>query len=309
MSSPGRVLVTGATGLVGGRLLPRLVEAGWQVEGVTRRPERTRLPSGCTAVGWDGVRLTPEVLSGAAAVVHLAGEPVFAGRLDAKRRTRIRDSRIVSTRELVRSLGELTPGERPGVLVCASAVGYYGSRGEEVLDESAAPGDGFLAEVCIDWEGEAAAAEAIGVRVVSLRIGIVLAAEGGALQRMAIPFRLGLGGRLGSGRQWFPWIHADDMAGLIVFALGEPAATGAINATAPHPVRNQELTRELASVLHRPAIFAVPAFALRIALGELSDELLGSRRVVPGRAEALGYRFAQPRIAEALTAELAASGS
>lgn len=303
------MLVTGATGLVGGRLLPRLVEAGWRVEAVSRSPERTRLPPGCTAVGWDGIRLTSEALAGATAVVHLAGEPVFAGRLSQARRARIRDSRIVSTRELVRSLGVLAPDQRPGVFICASAVGYYGSRGEEVLDESAAPGDGFLAEVCIDWEGEAAVAEAIGVRVVSLRIGIVLAAEGGALPRMAVPFRLGLGGRLGSGQQWFPWIHADDVAGLIAFALGEPAASGAINATAPHPVRNLELTRELASVLNRPAILAVPGFALRIALGELSDELLGSRRAVPARAQALGFTFTHPHLAGALAAELAGNGS
>ena len=173
------------------------------------------------------------------------------------------------------AIGALPAPQRPRVLVSASAVGYYGSRGDEILDEDAAPGQGFLAEVCRAWEAEALAAARHGVRCVVLRIGIVLAREGGALPRMALPFRAGLGGRLGDGRQWFPWIHADDVVSLIRAALRDDAYTGPVNAVAPEPVRNAELTRALARVLHRPALFAVPAFALRAALGELSGELLG----------------------------------
>jgi len=255
-------------------------------------------------LGWDGRGFRAEVVAGAAGVVHLAGEPVFGGRLTAARRALILASRVESTRSLVHAIAALPAPQRPRVLVSASAVGYYGSRGDQILDEDAAPGGGFLAEVCRAWEAEALAVARHGVRCVTLRIGIVLAREGGALPRMTLPFRAGLGGRLGDGRQWFPWIHADDVASLIRAALRDDAYTGPVNAVAPEPVRNADLTRALAHVLHRPALFAVPAFALRLALGELAGELLDSRRCLPRRALARGFAFAHPGIESALRSEL-----
>ena len=299
------ILLSGATGLIGGRLLPALGRDGVAVRALTRRPAAARpLAAPHRWVVWDGSHFPADAVAGAAGVVHLAGEPVFGGRLTAARRALILASRVESTRSLVQTLAALSEPQRPRVFVCASAVGYYGSRGDELLDEDAAPGAGFLAEVCRAWESEAFAATSLGVRCVALRIGIVLAREGGALPRMALPFRLGLGGRLGNGRQWFPWIHADDVTSLIVAALRDDAYTGPLNAVAPEPVRNAELTRVLASVLHRPALFAVPAFALRVALGELAGELLDSRRCVPRRALARGFAFAHPRIDSAVRSEL-----
>jgi len=299
------ILLSGATGLIGGRLLPVLGRDGVAVRALTRRPEAApRLAAPNRWVGWDGRNVPAGAVAGAAGVVHLAGEPVFGGRLTAARRALILASRVESTRSLVEAIAALPAPQRPRVLVSASAVGYYGSRGDQILDEDAAPGEGFLAEVCRAWEAEALAATRHGVRCVVLRIGIVLAREGGALPRMALPFRAGLGGRLGDGRQWFPWIHAGDLVSLIRAALRDDAYTGPVNAVAPEPVRNAELTRTLASVLHRPALFAVPAFALRAALGELSGELLGSRRCLPRRALARGFAFAHPRIESALRSEL-----
>ena len=304
MSDPRRILVTGSTGLVGSRLLASLRDDGLAVGAVTRRPERARFRDGVEAIGWDGVHVAPEELAKSGAIVHLAGEPVFGGLFTAERRRRILESRVDSTRALVRALGELAPDERPRSLVCASAIGYYGDRGEEELDEDAAPGSGFLADVCIAWEKAAEPAEALGVRRVSLRIGIVLAREGGALALMARAFRLGLGGRIGSGRQWFPWIHADDLVALIRAALADERYTGALNGVAPNPVRNAELTKALGAVLRRPTVLPMPALPLRLALGELAAELLGSRRVVPRRALAHGFRFEFEALARALAVEL-----
>jgi uncharacterized protein (TIGR01777 family) len=305
MNAREEILVSGASGLVGGRLLPSFARDGVAVRALTRRPGAAPpLAAPHRWVGWDGRDFPAGAVAGAAGVVHLAGEPVFAGRLTPARRARIRDSRIESTRSLVAAIGALPEPQRPRVLVSASAVGYYGSRGDQILGEDAGPGEGFLAEVCRAWEAEALAASRHAVRCVVLRIGIVLAREGGALPRMALPFRAGLGGRLGDGRQWLPWIHADDLVSLIRAALRDEGYTGAVNAVAPEPVRNAELTRALARRLHRPALFAVPAFALRAALGELSGELLGSRRCVPGVALARGFAFAHPGIDSALAAEL-----
>jgi uncharacterized protein (TIGR01777 family) len=304
MGDARRIVVTGSTGLVGSRLLEALRDDGLPVAAITRSPERAHFDEGVEAVTWDGVRVAPDELARSSAIVHLAGEPVFGGLFSAERRRRILESRVDSTRALVRALGELAPEERPKTFVCASAVGYYGDRGEEELDESAAPGEGFLADVCIAWEKAAESAEKLGLRRVSLRIGVVLAREGGALSPMARAFRLGLGGRIGSGRQWFPWIHADDLVGLIRAALADERYGGALNAVAPNPVRNAELTRALGEVLHRPTFLTVPALPLRLALGELAGELLGSRRVVPSRALAHGYRFEFEEIARALAVEL-----
>jgi uncharacterized protein (TIGR01777 family) len=305
MTGSREILLTGATGLVGRRLLPALGQDGFAVRALTRRPDAApRLAAPPRWLGWDGRSVPPEAVAGAAAVVHLAGEPVFGGLLTPARREKIRASRVGSTRALAAAIAGLPASQRPRVLVSASAVGYYASCGDQILDEDAAPGAGFLSEVCRAWEAEALAAARHGIRCVLLRIGLVLAREGGALPRMALPFRFGLGGRLGSGRQWVPWIHADDLVSLIRAALRDDAWLGAVNAVAPQPVRNAELTRAVANALRRPALFAVPAFALRAALGELAEELLGSRRCVPSRALARGFSFAHPEIASALAAEL-----
>ena len=299
------ILLSGATGLIGGRLLAALADQGVAVRALTRRPDAApALAAPHRWLGWDGRSVPAGTVAGARGVVHLAGEPVFAGRLTAERRNRILDSRVESTRALVEAIGALPAPQRPRVLVSASAVGFYGSRGDQLLDEDAGPGKGFFPEVCRAWEAEALGAARHGVRCAVLRIGIVLARDGGALPRMALPFRLGLGGRLGDGQQWFPWIHADDVVSMINAILRDEAYTGPVNAVAPEPVRNAELTRTLARVLHRPALFSVPAFALRAALGELSAELLGCRRCVPRRALERGFAFAHPGIESALVAEL-----
>lgn len=304
VSDGRRILITGSTGLVGRRLVDALRDDERPIAAVTRSAERALAGAGIEALVWDGVRLPPEELAQSSAIVHLSGEPVFGGPFTAERRRRILESRVDSTRALVRALGELAPGERPKTFVCASGVGYYGDRGEEEFGEEAAPGSGFLADVCIAWEKAAAPAERLGVRWVSLRIGIVLAREGGALAPMARAFRLGLGGRIGSGRQWLPWIHADDLVGLIRAALDDERYTGAVNAVAPRPVRNAELAKALGAVLHRPAILPLPALPLRLALGELANELLGSRRAVPRRALERGFRFEFEDVTRALAVEL-----
>ncbi len=298
MSAP--IVITGATGLVGRRLVASLRGDGRDVRIVSRRSEVSGFDPGVEVATWDGVRLGADALRGAATLVHLAGEPVFGGLLTAARRKKIRASRVDSTEGLVASIAALPESERPASFVCASAVGYYGSRGDTPLDESAAPGDGFLAEVCVAWERAAREAKALGVRTTSIRIGIVLAAEGGALPMMATPFKLGLGGRLGDGSQWFPWIHIDDLVTLLRAACDDPRYAGPVNAAAPNGATNAELTRALGEVLRRPTILPVPAFAIRGVLGDLADELLGSRRVVPGAALENGFRFAHPDLEEAL---------
>jgi len=308
----GAIVVTGATGLVGRRLLAALLRAGNRVRVLTRNPAHARFRGAITLPGtpvyepmaWDGMHFPQAALGGAAAVVHLAGEPVFSGRLTPARRARISDSRIRSTQDLAQSLGQLAPEERPQVLVCASAVGYYGSRGEELLDEAKGPGQGFLSQLCVGWEEAAAAAARHAVRVVQLRIGIVLAREGGALPKMALPFRVGLGGQLGDGKQWVPWIHVDDLVALIQTALADASFAGPVNAVSPNPVRNAELTRQIATRLHRPGVMRVPGFLVRVLLGELAGELLGSRRAIPQRARDRGFRFTHEELSSALAAEL-----
>jgi len=296
------VLVTGASGLVGGRLVPELLRRFGSVHTLSRSPGRDTGP--VVRHPWDGIDPGLEPLRGATAVVHLSGEPIFGGLPTAARRRRIRSSRVESTRKIVERIGQLEPEARPVTLVCASAVGYYGDRGDVELDEDAALGDGFLAEVCRDWEAAAAAAETHGVRVVRVRIGVVLSRAGGALPLIRLPFSLGLGGRLGDGRQFFPWIHLDDLVAVFLWALEESPVSGSVNAVAPEAVRNETLTRELGRVLGRPTVLPVPGFALRAVLGELAGELLGSRRVVPKRLEAAGFQFRFPTLARALEAEL-----
>jgi uncharacterized protein (TIGR01777 family) len=237
-----------------------------------------------------------ESLESADAIIHLAGEPV-GQRWTAEVKHRIRESRIAGTHRLVEALAALS--RRPATLVCANAVGYYGSRGDELLDESSPPGTGFLPEVCLGWEREARAAETLGIRVVVIRIGVVLDPRGGALARMLPPFRLGMGGPLGSGRQWMPWIHLGDLAELFLFAAEQPVR-GALNGVAPFPVTNREFTKSLGRALRRPAVFPVPVFALKMLFGEMAEVLLASQRVLPRCAEAVGFRFRFPQLNAAL---------
>jgi uncharacterized protein len=282
------VTVTGASGFLGTRLLDRLLRDGHSLH-ILGRKRKQGLPAAVKFSSWDAMHAEAplESLAGADAVIHLAGEPV-AQRWNADVKRRIRESRSTGTRHLVRAIGKLS--RRPRVLISASASGYYGDRGEEVLTESSAPGHDFLAEVCKEWEREARAAEVFGVRVATVRIGLVLGKDGGALKQMLTPFRLGVGGRLGSGRQWMPWIHIDDLIEMFVFALDRPVS-GPLNGAAPQPVRNAQFTAALARTIHRPAIFPVPRFALKLMFGEMAEIVFASQRMFPKVAEAAGFQF------------------
>ncbi|MEM1178126.1 MAG: TIGR01777 family oxidoreductase [Acidobacteriota bacterium] len=292
-----RIAVSGASGLLGRRLLPALRQAGWSPQAMVRRP-------GGDGIFWDprGGTLDAASMEGLDAVVHLAGENVFGRWTDAKKE-RIDQSRVLGTRLISQTLAGL---ERPPrVLVSASAIGYYGDRGDAIMDESGTLGEGFLAEVCGRWEAETAAARDAGVRVVNLRIGIVLAKGGGALKQMLPPFKMGVGGRLGDGQQWFSWIHIDDVVRSILFALDRDDLEGPVNCVAPAPVRNQELTRVLGRVVRRPTLFPVPKFALGVVFGEMAEEtLLASTRVAPAALEGAGFRFEHPDLEAALRREV-----
>lgn len=256
---------------------------------------------GADEAAWDPARgvLQPAAIEGADALVHLAGESVAAGRWTAARKARIRASRVDSTRLLAETAAGL--GRRPRVLVCASATGFYGDRGDERLTEQSAPGRGFLAEVCREWEAAAEAARQAGIRTVHLRIGMVLSRAGGALAALLVPFRLGLGGVIGSGRQWMSWIALDDMVGVITHVLADERLAGPVNAVTPAPVTNAEFTRTLGRVLGRPTLVPLPALAARLLLGEMADEvLLASARVEPARLLASGFGFAHPTLEGAL---------
>lgn len=300
-----RVLVSGATGFIGTRLCQELAGAGHEVKALSRDPSAARqaLDGIDDAHAWapNDEPAPPTVIEGADAIVHLAAERVN-GRWTNAKKERIRNSRAAGTRNLVDAIE--ASDDRPTVLVSASAIGYYGDRGEEKLTEESGPGDGFLPEVCQRWEEEATRAEELGLRVVRLRIGIVLDAGGGALGAMLLPFKLGIGGPLGSGRQWWSWIHRDDLVGIVRFALENERLTGVYNATAPEPVRQKDFAAVLGDVLHRPAFMPAPAFALKLVLGGFAVELLGSKRVLPGRIAAAGYEFEHPGLREALEAAL-----
>ena len=296
-----KTLLTGATGLIGREVVGRLESAVV----LSRDPEqaRRRLP-GLEVHTWAPEAGPPPAgaFHGVEVVFNLTGEPVAEGRWTDERKQRIRDSRVLGTRNLVAGLAGLK--SRPQVLVSASAVGYYGDRGNEALDETSAPGDGFLADVCVEWEREALAAERLGIRVVCVRTGIVLVRGGGALAKMLAPFGMGAGGKLGSGRQWMPWIHLDDEIGILLHAMKDARIHGAINAVGPRPVTNSEFTRALAHAMHRPAFLAVPKTALRLAFGEMSEIMTASQRVLPTEAERTGYTFKHPELAGALAAAL-----
>jgi uncharacterized protein (TIGR01777 family) len=294
-----RVLVTGSSGLIGTAARERLAADGHEVLRLLRGDAAGSGPRWDPAAGW----VAPQALDGADAVVHLAGASIGEGRWTARRRAELRASRIDATRLLVEQLR--APAGRPRVLVAASAVGYYGDRGDELLDEAAAPGAGFLADLVRDWEREALRAEELGVRVVLLRFGVVLAARGGALPRMVLPVRLGVGGRLGSGRQWLPWVALEDAARALAWAVATPEARGVVNVVAPQQVTNAAFTRALGRELRRPTYFPVPPLALRLLLGGSADELLlASQRVAPARLQAAGFRFTYPELAGALHAVL-----
>lgn len=298
------VAITGATGFVGRQLAAHLLAAGHEVVALTRSragAERV-VPARCRLVTWDPEhgRVDEGALDGVDAVVNLAGAGVADGRWSARRKDAIRRSRIETTRLLVDAMAALPAARRPRVLISASAVGYYGDRGDTVLTERSEAGTGFLAEVCRAWEDAARAAESHDVRTVSVRIGVVLGRDGGALARIVPPFRLGLGGRIGSGRQWMSWIHLDDLVALVAFALERQDVRGVLNAVAPAPVTNLEFTTTLARVLARPAFVPVPSLALQLALGEMAGVLLQGQRVLPEAAEGYGFRFRHPDLAGAL---------
>jgi uncharacterized protein (TIGR01777 family) len=291
--------ISGATGFIGRRLL-QLYPAEQNSLVVLAR-KNPRLSPLIHYGHWDPVAGEPsrELLGRSEAVIHLAGEPV-SQRWTPDVKTGIRDSRILGTRHLVSAIGKMR--HRPKTLVCASAIGIYGNRGDEVLTESAKPASGFLPDVCADWEAEADKAQAHGLRVVKIRIGIVLGADGGALAAMAPLFRWGVGGVLGSGKQWMSWIHVDDMARLIQFAVENESVSGVVNGVAPNPVTNTEFTRQLAGALHRPAFLPAPEFGVRMVYGEMAQILFASQRVQPQAAEAAGFVFRYPQLRTALDA-------
>lgn len=296
---PRIIALSGASGLLGSALGPALTTAGWSVRPLVRR-----------AAGADEIRWSPadntiniDALAGVSAAVHLAGEPIAEGRWTADKKERIRKSRILGTRLLSESLARLPV--RPEVLVSASAIGIYGDRGDEILDEDSSLGTDFLSEVGRDWEAATAPAREAGIRVVHLRFGIILAPDGGALPRMVKPFLLGAGGPIGNGRQWMSWVAIEDAVRIVLEALKRPEMRGAINAVAPDPVRNADFASQLGEVLHRPALVPAPAFALRLLFGEMADAaLLASQRVLPARLTALGFEFRHPTLPAALRAVL-----
>jgi uncharacterized protein (TIGR01777 family) len=296
-----KVAITGATGLIGARLVRALAARGDTVVALSRDPARARERLGVEAAGPDPATGTApvEVLSGIDALVNLAGEPI-AQRWTEAAKQRIRSSRVDRTEKLVAAMGIADPP--PRVLVSASAAGYYGDRGEQLLDESAPPGDDFLASLCVAWERAADAAG--GVRVVKIRTGVVLDRAGGALAKMLPPFRAGLGGPVAGGRQYMPWISIEDIVGIYLAALTEDAWSGPVNASAPTPVTNGEFSRALGRALKRPALLPVPAFALRALFGEMATVLTASLRMVPRRALDLGYEFIHPELDGALGAAL-----
>jgi uncharacterized protein (TIGR01777 family) len=300
------VAVTGATGLIGRRLVAALVERGDQVVALARKPNDAASALGVQAVPWESVA-TPapaHALSRIDAVVHLAGEPI-AQRWTNGAKERIRDSRVTGTANLVAGIRAANP--RPKVLVSTSAAGYYGDRGSEVLEETAEPGppDDFLASVCRGWEESADEAASIGLRVVKLRNGVVLSRSGGALAKLLPPFRLGAGGPVAGGRQYMPWISIDDVIRMYMTALDDDRWSGAVNCCAPAPAPNEVFSKTLGRVLHRPTFVPVPEFAVRALFGEMATVVLASQRMVPSRALALGYEFSWPELDGALAAALA----
>jgi len=291
---PAKILVSGSSGLIGSALLPALKASGYDVVCLGRGQ------SGDSRIGWDPARpLAPELVSGFDAVIHVAGESIASRWTESKKKA-IRDSRVLGTRHLAEALA--WTASPPRVLISASAIGFYGDRDDEILrEDSASGGSGFLPEVCREWEAAAGPAVQAGIRTAFLRTGIVLSADGGALKQMLPPFRMGLGGKIGSGRQWMSWIDLHDEIGAIRHILTNESLRGPVNSVSPHPVSNAEFTKTLASVLSRPAIFPMPAFAARLVFGQMGDELLlESQRVEPAKLLASSFVFQQPDLRGAL---------
>jgi uncharacterized protein (TIGR01777 family) len=290
-----KIAVTGSTGLVGSALVSSLLGAGHNVVQLKRPTD------------WDPEKRTinASVLSGADAIVHLAGESIASGRWTAARKKQILDSRVTGTRLIAETISRMD--RLPQVIVSASAIGYYGNRGDEVLREESPPGTGFLSEVCKAWEAGTDAASRKGVRVVHLRSGLILSAKGGAMSKMLVPFRLGVGGRIGSGKQYWSWITLDDVCSAIIHCIQATGLHGAVNIVSPSPSRNSEFTRVLGRVLHRPTIFPLPAFAARVVLGEMADDLLlASARVEPAKLVASRFVFRHRDLEPALRSLLEA---
>ena len=300
-----RVLVSGSSGLIGNAVVHAFEMGRHTVVRLVRNPDS----DGPTGVRWEPTRMTIDRagLEGFDAVVHLAGEPLL-GRWTAEKKRRIRDSRVAGTRLVAESLASLE--RRPAVLVCASAAGYYGDRGNEILTEDSAPGRGFLADVCQAWEAAADPARRAGIRVVHVRTGLVLARDGGLLKMLLLPFRLGLGGPIGQGRSYWSWITLDDLVAAYRFAIARDGLSGAVNAAAPNPVTNGEFARVLGAVLRRPAVLPVPSFALRLAFGReaADDAMLSGARLEPARLLQAGFRFQYPELEGALRHELGQTG-
>jgi uncharacterized protein len=303
----GTIAITGATGLVGTALAASCVRDGMRVAALVRNTARAadRLPA-VTLHAWDALSGPPPeaALAGADTVVNLIGEPMADGRWTEPRKKKLRDSRVVGTRGLVDALRGLSP--RPKLLISASGVGYYGDRGDEILTEASSGGSGFVAELARDWEAEALKAEELGIRVVLLRSGVILSRDAGMLKKILPPFRIGLGGKIGSGAQWMPWIHLEDAIGLIRHAMAHEAVRGPLNVVAPEPVTNAEFVRAIGEALGRPTALTAPAFALRLAFGGMTDELLlASQRAMPVRTLETGYTFRHPLLRAALVELLA----
>ena len=295
-----KILISGASGLVGAAVAQSLTNDHHEIIRLVRRAPRSR-----EEIEWnpDANKLDASGLNHIEAVVHLAGESIASGRWNREKKARIRDSRVKGTRLLSETLANLS--QPPRVLVSASAIGYYGDRGDEVLTEESPEGRGFLAEVCREWEAATGAAQERGVRVTMMRFGMILSERGGALTKMMPPFKMGVGGRIGSGQQFISWVALDDVVGAIIYAIGTESLTGPINTVAPNPVTNEEFTRVLGRVLSRPTIFPLPAFAARLAFGEMADELLlSSARVEPRRLLESGYRFRYADLESALRSML-----
>lgn len=303
MADTQRVVVAGATGLIGRKLCAQLTAKGYQVVVFSRNPDSARraIPNAVEYVAWTPSESGPwaTALDGAYAVINLAGAPIIGKRWNAAYKQELRDSRVIGTRGLVNAIAAAQ--RTPQVFVSGSAIGYYGSRDDTPLDEQARPGNDFLAQLAIDWEQEAAKADRTGVRTVLLRTGIVLDTNGGALKPLLLPFRLGVGGPVLPGSQYWSWIHLDDTVGLILFALENEQVRGPLNATAPEPLTNREFSKVLGKVLGRPSLIPVPGFALNLLLGEVAEPLIvNGQRVIPAKAQQSGYSFKYPKLEPAL---------
>lgn len=298
-----RIAITGATGFIGSHLTQRLLQRGDTITAFTRNASRARaqMPEGVELVEWTPQQAGPwqESLVGQDAVVHLAGKPVIDGRWTDSVKRELMASRVDSTRLIVEAIGGAPPESRPSVFVCASAVGYYGDRRDPVT-EDAGPGDNYLSEICVAWEEGAAAVEAHDVRRVSLRIGVVLGEQGGALEKMLLSFKLFAGGHIGSGDQHMPWIHLDDTVGIILHAIDNADVRGPINTTAPNPPTMRDFSKAIGRAMGRPSWLPVPSFALKIAMGEASSALLTGQNTIPQKALDTGYTFQHPKLDEAL---------